>query len=271
MSKQRLDDLISHEVISVSPNTSILETMQKMRNRKISCIIIIESKKPVGIFTERDIVQFSVQCNSGMLHDEVRTFMTSPVVTDKKDKGIFEAYRMMEACKIRHLVVVDDENQAVGVLTLTDILDRMYDEYHSEVQIVSKIMSPMPLNVSTEATVAQILTEMNNHKASCIIVTDGDSRPVGIFTERDAAQLVLQENSNLKRRINTVMRSPVKPILMNSFVKDAVALMQGRNFRRAVVVDAQGRLQGLVTQSDIVKDLERYYGKMITMLKASVK
>lgn len=35
MSKQKLDDLISHEVISVSPDTSIFETMQQMRNRKI--------------------------------------------------------------------------------------------------------------------------------------------------------------------------------------------------------------------------------------------
>lgn len=271
MSNQRLDALISHEVISVSPDTSIFKTMQKMRTRKISCIVILEDKKPVGIFTERDIVDFSIQCNSGRIHDEISTLMTYPVFTEKKDRNIFEAYRMMEARKIRHLVVVDDENKVVGVLTHTDILDRMYDEHCSEVQIVSKIMSPTLLNISTEATVSQILTKMIDHKASCIIITDDDSRPVGIFTERDAARLVLDENANLQQRADTVMRSPVKPVLMNSFVKDAVALMQGHHFRRAVVVDEQGRLQGLVTQSDIAKDLERYYRKMMTMFKAFEK
>jgi CBS domain-containing protein len=271
MSKQRLDDLISHEVVSVSPDTSIFETMQQMRDKRISCIIILENKKPVGIFTERDIVHFSIQYNSENIHDEIRTCMTAPVVTEKKDKPIFEAYRMMEARKIRHLVVVDDENQVVGVLTLTDILDQIYDKYCSEIQIVSKVMSATPLNISTQTPILQMLTEMKDHKVSCIVITDGKSRPVGIFTERDAVQLVLQENADLQQRANTVMRSPVKPVIMTSLLKDAVALMQENHFRRAVTVDDQGRLQGLVTQSDIVKDLERYYRKMMTMFKAFEK
>ncbi len=271
MSIRRLNDLISHEVVSVSPNISIFKTMEIMRNRKISCIIILENEKPVGIFTERDIVQFSIQCKSGMVHDEIRTQLTSPVVTEKMDKDIFEAYRMMEDRGIRHLVVVDDENQVVGVLTLTDILDRMYNDYCSDVQTASNIMSQTPLSISTEATVPQILTVMKDHKVSCIVVTDGDGRPVGIFTERDAAQLVLVENANMQQRADTVMRSPVIQVLMNSLVKETVALMQDHRFRRVVVVDDQGKLKGLVTQSDMVKDLERYYRKMMTMFKAFQK
>ena len=115
-----------------------------MQNRNISCILILDNKKPVGIFTERDIVRSAQQFESSSFNEDIESFMTCPVLTAEKNKNVLEAYRLMEAHKIRHMVVVDDENQAVGVLTFTDLIEHLGYDYidNSSELLDNEIMCP---------------------------------------------------------------------------------------------------------------------------------
>lgn len=264
---KKLDDIISHNVIGVPPGTSVLNTLQIMREKNISCTLIIDNKKPVGIFTERDIVRSAEQFDSGSFNQDIQSFVTTPVLTAEKDNSVVEAYRLMEAHKIRHLVVVDDEKQAVGVLTFTDLIENLGYDYIDDVQIVSKIMSRMLSTVPMVTSTSQVLCEMIDKQISGVIITNTHNRPVGIFTERDAARLLLKRLHFLRQSIEIVMSAPVKTVSQNTLVKNAASIMRNQNIRRVVVVDSDDKLIGLVTQSDIVKHLETYYCKMMTMLR----
>lgn len=255
-------------MIGVPPGTSVSNTMQIMQNRNISCIQILDNKKPVGIFTERDIVRSAEQFESSSFNEDIESFMTCPVLTAEKNKNVLEAYRLMEAHKIHHMVVVDDdENQAVGVPTFTDLMEHLGYDYIDNVEIVSKIMSRMLSTVSKETSTNQVLCEMIDKQISCVIITDTHNRPVGIFTERDAAQLLLKRRHSLTQSIESVMSAPVQTVSQATLVKNAAAIMRNQNIRRVVVVDTDDKLAGLVTQSDIVQYLAGYYHKMLKMLR----
>lgn len=266
MSK-KLDDIISHELIGVPPGTSVSNTLQIMRDRNISCILILDNKKPVGIFTERDIVRSAEQFESGSLNKDIQLFVTSPVLSAEKNNTAAEAYRLMESHKIRHLVVVDDENQAVGLLTFTDLIEHLGYDYVDDLQNVSKIMSRNLSTFPRETSTNDVLCEMIDKQISCVIITDTNNRLVGIFTERDAARLLLKRSHSLKQPLETVMSAPVQTVSQTTLVKNAAVIMRDQNIRRVVVVDSDDKLKGLVTQSDIVKYIERYYQKMQRMLR----
>ena len=84
---KKLNDIISHKVIGVPPGISVSNTMQIMQNRNISCILILDNKKPVGIFTERDIVRSAEQFDSGSFNEDIQSLMTCPVLTAEKNKN----------------------------------------------------------------------------------------------------------------------------------------------------------------------------------------
>jgi diguanylate cyclase (GGDEF)-like protein len=78
---------------------------------------------------------------------------------------------------------------------------------------------------------------------------------VGIVSERDLVRLLddrMRDRTSADLRVSDVMSSPVVPIRDTGGVDDAVRLMAERGFRRVPVVDAEGRLVGLVTHSDLL-------------------
>ena len=264
---KKLNDIISHKVIGVPPGASVSNTMQIMQNRNISCILILDNKKPVGIFTERDIVRSAEQFDSGSFNEDIQSLMTCPVLTAEKNKNVHEAYRLMVAHKLRHMVVVDDENRAVGVLTFTDLIEHLGYDHIDDVGTISTIMSRVLSTVSRETSTNQVLCKMIDKQISCVIMTDTNYRLVGIFTERDAARMLLKRNHSLKQSIETVMSAPVQAVSQTTLIKDAAAIMHNQNIRRVVVADPDDKPLGLVTQSDIVNYLERYYQKMLRMFR----
>src|SRR5690349_12530083 len=54
--RTRLHELDLRPPISVAPGDSVAEAIQRMRDRRIGCVLVIDSGRLVGIFTERDVL-----------------------------------------------------------------------------------------------------------------------------------------------------------------------------------------------------------------------
>ncbi|HEY6009052.1 MAG TPA: CBS domain-containing protein, partial [Geobacteraceae bacterium] len=80
MHKTKIRQLVSRKVISVTPETSAAEAVAVMSRSRISCLVVAKGRKPVGIFTERDVVRFANQ-GTAFAAEPISTLMTSPVVT----------------------------------------------------------------------------------------------------------------------------------------------------------------------------------------------
>jgi len=115
--------------------------------------------------------------------------------------------------------------------------------------------------------VRQALTEMADKTVSCLVVAD-NNHPAGIMTERDVAQLLIDHHDIRRMKVEEVMTHPVQTVLWNTPVHEATKIMKQRKIRRLVVVNKNGEIAGLVTQSDIIKGLE---GKYIDTLKQIIR
>ena len=267
MLRKQLGEILTPNVINVSPTTSVSEAIRTMRSKNISCIVVLEENEPIGIFTERNVVQVLAERGADFDDREIRELMSSPVLTANKNTEMYTAYNLLVTHKIRRLVVVDDENHAIGVVTQSNLIEHIGYEYFIKIKKVSEVMTKRLFTISKDMTVSQALSDMARESLSCLVIAQ-DDRPVGILTERDVARLLVDRGDIWELKVEEVMSSPVRTLSKQTPVHEVARMMQQEKIRRVVVVDDHGRIVGLTTQSDIVKGLE---GKYIETLKEVIK
>jgi len=121
-------------------------------------------------------------------------------------------------------------------------------------QDVRALMSMKVLCAPPEASARELVALMHAHTYSCIVISDGD-RPVGIVTERDLVGVLHQILNGEQRNevaASEFMSAPVLTIQEDRPVFEALVLCRSRHVRHLPVVDRNGGLVGLLTQSDLI-------------------
>ncbi len=257
MTKNSIQEILTSKVITVSPEIPISEAVSIMKRKIISCLLVVRDKKPLGIFTERDIVR-TINQAANLEKREIKELMSKPVITAQSDINIYKAYNLLAVNRIRHLVIVNSNDELIGVVTLTDILNNLGLEYFVEIKNIAKIMTKIVLTVKKGCLVHKAISTMVDRSISCIIVEENQS-PVGVLTERDVTGLLHRGIDTGAIKIEEVMSHPIRTISSDAPVHDAAMIMNKEKIRRLVVVDKEGKIAGLVTQYDIIKGLESAY------------
>lgn len=117
-------DIMSKDVRVVRPDSSVKEVVATMNKFNIGSIIIVQSNRPIGIITERDILRRIVEPCLAPETLTARQVMTSPVLTIRETTSIDEAAKLMAKRKIKKLPVMKKQ-KLVGIVTLTDIVTKM--------------------------------------------------------------------------------------------------------------------------------------------------
>ena len=267
MKRIQLSEILTSDVITVQPETMVSEALLLMRNNNISCIIVAQEGNPVGIVTERNVVTFVAESLTSSADLPIREVMTSPVITAGSDMDIFEAYNVLSTNNMRHLAVVDEAERLVGVVTLSNIVEKLTYESFIDMKRVSQVMTHGVCTVARQTSVKQVLMEMAEKAISCIVVVDGN-QPVGIITERDVSRLLIDYSDLSHLTVDEVMTTSVQTVSGDTVLPAAIDMMKRHKLRRLVVVDQDGNVEGLATQSDIIKGLE---GKYIQALSDIIK
>jgi CBS domain-containing protein len=103
-----------------------------------------------------------------------------------------------------------------------------------------------------EATCKDAATLMNDERIGTVVVVDGDY-PLGIITDRDLVVRVMAEGRLPdKTQLQEVMSSD--PIFLEGDrgMDEVIRTMRNQRIRRLIVVDDQGRLEGLVSSDDLL-------------------
>jgi CBS domain-containing protein len=113
-------DIMTKRIITADINTNLLEAVKKMARARVSTIVILENKKPVGIITDSDIIKKVVAQNLKPSTLKVEDIMSSPLITISPDADILEAEKIIREKKIRRIPVVKND-KLVGIITPTDV------------------------------------------------------------------------------------------------------------------------------------------------------
>lgn len=88
---------------------------------------------------------------------------------------------------------------------------------------------------------------------SCLVVTD-DDHPAGIVSERDLMRAAVRDPEGwVSRRVCEVMSHPLHVTATGATVADAIAELARLRIRRLLVMSGDGRLAGIVTQTDLLR------------------
>lgn len=118
-----LRDIMTEEVVTTSPEGKLSEVVSVMADKNISCVVVIENGRPVGIITERDLSQKILSKQLNPVHMRAKDIMTSPILSVSPDTEYNTAIDMMETNHIRRVAIVED-HKLVGLVTGSDIMSK---------------------------------------------------------------------------------------------------------------------------------------------------
>jgi len=111
---------MKREVVVVTPDISVREASKIMSKYDIGSLIVVEDDNPVGILTERDILNL-VARDENLDEIKVGKVMSRNIITIEADKKIDDAVDLMLKHKIKRLPVKEG-NKIVGIVTTSDII-----------------------------------------------------------------------------------------------------------------------------------------------------
>ncbi len=122
----RVVDLMTTDVIRVSPDTRIKEAARLMFRHRVSGLPVVDADGRLsGIITEADFLRMEVARNEADEPQPLETVgevMSSGVVTVAPDAEITEAAKMMVIQDVKRLPVVDADNKMLGIIARLDIV-----------------------------------------------------------------------------------------------------------------------------------------------------
>lgn len=138
---------------------------------------------------------------------------------------------------------------------------------------LAAILTKNVTTLSADVTVSYAMEVMSLENLSSLIIVDADTRPIGIFTERDSLK-VISGKSGLESRLGDVMSRGVYTVHIDAEIHDTYAVMSEKGFRHLVIVDEEGRLAGVATQGDFLRhigfDNMTYIKNITTVMTKSI-
>lgn len=124
MLKGILDDK-GTDVWSVGPEDTVFSALETMAERNIGALVVLDGDDLVGILSERDYARKVKLLERGSKETRVSQIMTTEIRTVGSASTVAECMELMTEYRIRHLPVLSDDGQIVGVISIGDVVKAM--------------------------------------------------------------------------------------------------------------------------------------------------
>lgn len=237
-----------------------------------SCVLVKQNQDLVGILTARDVVRITAQ-EIDFSKAKVADFMTSPIITmpQRSIEDIFAALFLFRRYQIRHLPLVDENEELIGVISHESIRHILRPANLLRFRRVADVMTTEVIHAPLEATILQLAQLMAEYRVSCVVITQPDDednqRPVGIVTERDIVQFHAFQIDLATTQAQEVMSTPLFLLSPEDSLWTAHQEMKRRMVGRMVVSWNWGKELGIVTQTSLLRifDPMEMYGVIENM------
>jgi CBS domain-containing protein len=268
-----LEEALDRHPIIVPPTTPLIEVITLMYQvhrsicstghdpfepRLTRCVLVMQDQALLGILTERDIVRL-IADTIDFTKVTVAEVMAQPVITlpQRSVQDIFAALFLFRRYQIRHLPIMDEQEQLIGVISHENIRQILRPANLLRFRRVSDVMVTPVIQAPLTAPIFHLVELMAEYRVSCVVITQpnlgGYVSPVGIVTERDIVQMQALQIDFLNTQAQTVMSTPLFLLNPNDSLWTTHQEMQKRRVGRLVVSWNWGQGLGIVTQTNLLR------------------
>jgi CBS domain-containing protein len=137
----RISDVLrgkGHEVVTVETDATLRAVVDILASRRIGAVVVLEKFRPVGVFSERDLVNALSAHGAAGLNLSVAGLMTSPIITGQPEDRIEQALDLMTRERIRHLPVLL-EGKLIGLVSIGDLVKHRLSEKELEANVMQDL------------------------------------------------------------------------------------------------------------------------------------
>jgi len=125
---KKCKEVMTKDPVCCLPNNMASEAAELMRKEHIGSIPVIEneqSKKLVGIVTDRDLALKIVAAGLDAKSTKVEAVMTHKVITHRSNNDLQKAIDSMAKYQLRRIPIVDKDNRILGIIAQADVATRV--------------------------------------------------------------------------------------------------------------------------------------------------
>ena len=224
-----------------APEDRVATAVSAMKESKLDSVLVCEGGKVVGIFTQRDFLnRVALPQKNDVPLSEVMT--KSPDVLSR-DESILTALKKMAAGNYRNIPVVDSEGNALGNLSVWDVMKFLRTQFHGEhaklgTASIDALYQRPAVEVEHSDEVLSVLSLMMQRACGAVRVHK-DGALVGIFAEQDLMHRVDYSGETWQStRMSDVMTPEPFCIDGTTTIAQALDAMTEKGFRHLPVVQA---------------------------------
>lgn len=269
----RCEELMKRDVVVVRAEDTLERAARIMRERLIGFLPVCGPElHAVGVVTDRDlVVRGLAEGRDG--RSPVSDVMSAELVACGPQDDLELAQALMSGRQKSRLLVCDAELHVMGVISLSDLAQheeatqaaatlrrvtwRDRDTIRSgAVERCADIMKRDVVFLGPEDPVVQAARLMRDHRVGFLPVCREDGKLVGVVTDRDLALRVLADGGAPDRPVRDVMTREVVACGPQDALVRAEELMARHKKSRLPAVDADGRVEGVLSLSDVAKHVD---------------
>ncbi|MDJ0724362.1 MAG: CBS domain-containing protein [Prochloraceae cyanobacterium] len=267
-------------LVRLSPETKVKDAIEQIKKKETSCllasqaslakkeeqklpletncIIAIEEDRLVGIFTPKDIVKL-VAMGIDLDKISVAEVMTRNwiVLRESDYYDIFTVVNLFRQHNARHIVIVSDNNDIVGLITPESTRKILRNLPHLKLQSVKRVMNPGPIAVCANTPLSYVFSLAIEQQTDCIAIVkppndSGLCEPIGLISEQDLIQLQGLELDLDEVEVEAVMSSCEYSLTAEDSLWKAQQEMERSQKNWLLVTGTNGELVGTISTLGIL-------------------
>jgi CBS domain-containing protein len=132
----QISQLLRHkgrEVATIAASESVRTALGLLAEKGIGALVVSSDGRHVeGIVSERDVARGLHEHGAGLLAEPVSSLMTAQVHTCPPSASVHDLAQTMTDHRVRHVPVVDDDGELIGIVSIGDVVKARLDELESE-------------------------------------------------------------------------------------------------------------------------------------------
>lgn len=137
-------EIMSEQLETINFSNTAQESAIKMSDRNVSSLVVLDDNgRAIGIITERDLVRRVCAREVPSNSVNVENVISSPVKTVSPEISIDEVADVMVSNKVRHIVIVDNNQKPVGIISATDIVAYVRENSENVAKVSSDVIEAL--------------------------------------------------------------------------------------------------------------------------------